>query len=64
MIEDPYRSAHLDAMDVAKNNGSILFYEPNLRLPLWPSAEAARDGIMSIWNESDITKVYILIFRL
>lgn len=57
LIEEPCRSAHLAAMDIAKKSGCILSYDPNLRLPLWPSAEAAREGIMSIWNQSDITKI-------
>lgn len=44
-------------MSVAKESGSILSYDPNLRLPLWPSEEAAREGIMSIWDQADIIKV-------
>lgn len=59
LIGEPCRSAHLAAMDIAKKSGCILSYDPNLRLPLWPSAEAARKGIMSIWNQSDIIKVHI-----
>jgi fructokinase len=35
----------------------VFSYDPNLRLPLWPSAEAARKGIMSIWDQADIIKV-------
>ncbi|KAH7293594.1 hypothetical protein KP509_28G031900 [Ceratopteris richardii] len=44
-------------MKIAKNSGALLSYDPNLRLPLWPSAEEARKGILSIWNEADIIKV-------
>ena len=62
LIEEPCRSAHLAAVDIAMKSGCLLSYDPNLRLPLWPSAEAARDGIMSIWNQSGITKVHILTF--
>lgn len=57
LIEDPCKSAHLAAMKVAKNAGCILSYDPNLRLALWPSAEAARKGIMSIWDQADIIKI-------
>ncbi|XP_058085571.1 probable fructokinase-7 isoform X1 [Magnolia sinica] len=57
LIEEPSRSTHLAAMDIAKRSGSILSYDPNLRLPLWPSADAARCGIMSIWDQADIIKV-------
>ena len=57
LIDEPCKSAHLAAMSIAKNSGSILSYDPNLRLALWPSAEAARNGIMSIWDQADIIKV-------
>ncbi|KAG8663924.1 hypothetical protein MANES_01G263700v8 [Manihot esculenta] len=57
LINEPCKSAHLAAMDIAKRAGCILSYDPNLRLPLWPSANAARDGIMSIWNQADIIKI-------
>ncbi|MEM8859226.1 MAG: PfkB family carbohydrate kinase, partial [Chloroflexota bacterium] len=32
-------------------------YDPNLRLPLWESPKAAKDGIMSIWETADIIKI-------
>ncbi|GLT28570.1 hypothetical protein SLA2020_034930 [Shorea laevis] len=57
LIEEPCRSAQLAAMNIAKKSGSILSYDPNLRLPLWPSAEAARKGIMSVWDQADIIKI-------
>ncbi|KAK6926315.1 Carbohydrate kinase PfkB [Dillenia turbinata] len=57
LIEEPCRSAHLAAMRIAKESGSILSYDPNLRLPLWPSEEAARKGVMSIWDQADIIKI-------
>ncbi|GMH18410.1 hypothetical protein Nepgr_020251 [Nepenthes gracilis] len=57
LIEEPCRSAHLAAMRIAKSAGSFLSYDPNLRLPLWPSEEDARRGIMSIWDQADLIKV-------
>ncbi|XP_002533363.2 fructokinase-2 [Ricinus communis] len=57
LIVEPCRSAHLKAMEEAKNAGALLSYDPNLRLPLWPSAEYAREQIMSIWDKADIIKV-------
>ncbi|KAL2540112.1 putative fructokinase-7 [Abeliophyllum distichum] len=57
LIEEPCRSTHLAAMAIAKKSGSILSYDPNLRLPLWPSEEAARKEIMSIWNQADVIKI-------
>ncbi|XP_038906801.1 probable fructokinase-7 [Benincasa hispida] len=57
LIDEPSKSAHLAALKLAKNSGCLLSYDPNLRLPLWPSPEAARDGIMSIWDQADIVKI-------
>ena len=44
-------------MEVAKEAGALLSYDPNLRLPLWPSAKEAREKIMSIWEKADVIKV-------
>ncbi|KAI5647321.1 hypothetical protein M9H77_33326 [Catharanthus roseus] len=57
LIHEPCRSTHLAAMEVAKQAGCVLSYDPNLRLALWPSADAAREGIMSIWDKADIIKI-------
>ncbi|CAH2070312.1 unnamed protein product [Thlaspi arvense] len=57
LIEEPCRSTQLAAMKIAKASGSLLSYDPNLRLPLWPSEEAARKEIMSIWDLADVIKV-------
>ncbi|KAG4955521.1 hypothetical protein JHK85_041901 [Glycine max] len=57
LIVEPCRSAHLKAMEVAKEAGCLLSYDPNLRLPLWPSPEEARKQILSIWEKADLIKV-------
>ncbi|CAN7066313.1 unnamed protein product [Brassica rapa subsp. trilocularis] len=57
LIKEPCRSTHLAAMKIAKAAGSLLSYDPNLRLPLWPSEEAARKEIMSIWDLADVIKI-------
>ncbi|KAL3503812.1 hypothetical protein ACH5RR_033653 [Cinchona calisaya] len=57
LISEPCRSAHIAAMKAAKEGGVLLSYDPNIRLPLWPSADAAREGIKSIWLEADFIKV-------
>ncbi|KAG6738653.1 hypothetical protein POTOM_058275 [Populus tomentosa] len=57
LISEPCRSAHLTAMKAAREAGILLSYDPNVRLPLWQSSDAARDGIKSIWNEADFIKV-------
>ncbi|XP_071706448.1 probable fructokinase-7 [Rutidosis leptorrhynchoides] len=57
LIHEPCKSAHLAAMAIAKKAGSIVSYDVNLRLPLWQSADAAREGIMSVWDQADVIKV-------
>lgn len=61
LITEPCKSAHIAAAKAAKDAGVILSYDPNLRLPLWPSAEKAREGILSIWETADIIKVLALL---
>lgn len=57
LITEPCKSAHIAAAKAAKDAGVLLSYDPNLRLPLWPSAESAREGILSIWDTADIIKI-------
>ncbi|KAK4483393.1 hypothetical protein RD792_010579 [Penstemon davidsonii] len=57
LIVEPCRSAHMKAMEAAKAAGALLSYDPNLRLPLWPSAEEAKKQILSIWKTADLIKV-------
>lgn len=57
LIEEPCKSTHIKAMQVAKESGGVLSFDPNLRLALWPSEDAARDTIMSVWSQADIIKV-------
>lgn len=60
LITEPCKSTHIAAAKAAKDAGVVLSYDPNLRLPLWPSAESAREGIFSIWETADIIKVVTL----
>lgn len=57
LITEPCKSAHVAAAKAAKEAGVFLSYDPNLRLPLWPSADSAREGILSIWETADIIKI-------
>ncbi|GAB4832411.1 hypothetical protein Ancab_006428 [Ancistrocladus abbreviatus] len=57
LITEPCKSAHIAAAKAAKDAGVLLSYDPNLRLPLWPSPETAREGILSIWDTADIIKI-------
>ena len=57
LISEPSRSATLAALAHARGGGALISYDPNLRLALWPAAEAARAGIMAAWPCADLIKV-------
>src|SRR5437588_1532950 len=57
LIHEPSHSATLTALAYAKSNGALLSYDPNLRLPLWPSVDAARAGILNGWQHAEVIKV-------
>ena len=57
LIDDPVRSATLHAVATARENGAAIAYDPNLRLNLWPSAEAAHEGMLLGWPLAHVIKV-------
>jgi fructokinase len=57
LISEPSRSATLYAVDAARAVGSLVSYDPNLRLPLWPDAEAARHGMLLGLGKAHIVKI-------
>ncbi len=57
LIDEPVRSATLSAARYARTRGKLVSYDPNLRLALWSSADAAREGILSGLDYAQIVKV-------
>ena len=57
LIAEPSRSATLRAAEIARAAGLFISFDPNLRLNLWPSADAAREGILLGWPLADVVKV-------
>jgi len=57
LIHEPSCSATLTALAYAKRNGALLSYDPNLRLSLWPSPDAARTGMLTGWQHAEVIKV-------
>ncbi|MGH6885760.1 MAG: PfkB family carbohydrate kinase, partial [Geminicoccales bacterium] len=57
MISEPSRSATLHAIEVAKQAGCLISCDPNLRLPLWPDAASARDGMLRALAKAQIVKI-------
>jgi fructokinase len=56
LIGEPSRSATLAALGHARAGGALISYDPNLRLALWPSAEAARAGMLDGWRHAEVIK--------
>lgn len=57
LIGEPSRSATLYAVDAARSAGGLVSYDPNLRLPLWPDADAARKGMSLGLSKAHIVKL-------
>ncbi|WP_456275955.1 aminoimidazole riboside kinase [Bacillus sp. AK128] len=57
MIHEPSRSATLEAIRLAKQEGLLLSYDPNLRLGLWESPQVAKEVITSLLPEADLLKI-------
>lgn len=57
LIAEPSRSSTLQAVQRARAAGALISYDPNLRLALWPSPKAAREGILLGWSQAHVVKV-------
>jgi fructokinase len=57
LISSPAKEATHHAVKVAKENGLLVSYDPNLRIGLWDSEESARETIKSLLPEADVLKI-------
>lgn len=57
LISEPAKSATKKAVQLAKENGMIVSYDPNLRLGLWANSDVARETIISMLSEADVLKI-------
>jgi fructokinase len=57
LIGEPSRSATKKAVRIAKEEGLIISYDPNLRLNLWSSKEEAKETIIPMLSEVDVLKI-------
>jgi len=57
LITEPSRSATLQAATIARQNGALISYDPNLRLALWDSPESAKAGMFLGMEYADILKI-------
>ena len=56
-IHEPAASALTKALDQAVAADKFISYDPNLRLPLWDSAEAAKAGMLSGLKYANLLKI-------
>ena len=57
LIDEPVRSASLQAVTIARDSGCLISYDPNLRLSLWPSEKDARKGLLLGLSQANIVKI-------
>ena len=57
LTSEPARSATQAAVAYAREQGKLISFDPNLRKPLWPSDEAAKEQIEWGLHQSDIVKI-------
>ena len=57
LTAEPARGTTFKALEVAKEAGCIISYDPNYRAPLWNSKEAAIAGMRSVVSYVDVMKL-------
>jgi len=57
LTDDPARAATRAAVAMAKAQGKLVSLDPNLRKPLWPDMDAAREAIEWSLRQADIVKI-------
>lgn len=57
LTDEPARSATLKALEIAKDAGCVMSYDPNYRANLWPEVEEAVTQMRSVLPYMDIMKM-------
>lgn len=57
LIDDPVKTTTLDAVQIAREHGALISYDPNLREVLWSSLDEARAGMLLGLAEANIVKM-------
>jgi fructokinase len=57
LISEPCRSATLAGVKAAQQAGMLVSYDPNLRMSLWPDADAARAGMLLGLDYANVLKI-------
>ncbi len=57
LTNDPAKTATHRAIEKAKSEGALISLDPNLRKPLWPDEQSAKDAIEWSLRQADIIKI-------
>lgn len=57
LTDEPARTATQKAVAYAKSKGKLISCDPNLRLPLWPDEDAAKEQILWSLRQADVVKI-------
>lgn len=57
LTAEPAKGTTFKALEIAKEAGCIISYDPNYRAPLWDSKEAAIEGMRSVVSYVDVMKI-------
>ena len=57
MTHEGVEAATVEALKIAKENGAIISFDPNLRPPLWSSEEKAKEKIAYGLSQCDVLKI-------
>lgn len=57
LIADPAAEATKKAVELARKNNLLVSYDPNVRIGLWPSADACKNKILDTLQWADIVKI-------
>ena len=57
LTDEPARMATQKAVAYAKEQGKLITCDPNLRKPLWPSEEEAKEQILWSLSQADVVKI-------
>ena len=57
LTDEPARTATQKSIAYAKARGKLICCDPNLRPPLWPDAESAREQMLWSLRQADVVKI-------
>ncbi len=57
LVESPMKETHKAVIKAAKEQGAIISFDPNIRLPLWSSEEACQKTVREFLPYADLVKI-------